>query len=251
MYRAGPGTLTSNESASPMKQGSVVVPSPCRTATISAPASVVLNGASVVRTPPSRAPVREVVVLDDPTDAIRRSRAPRGKEIAGQVDTPEYVIQSEEPQPSAVEALALYKDLSEVEQAFAGLKDVIDMRPVYHRTPERVQAHIFVAALAFLLHRAIEKKLKAARLDLSATEALTALKSVCVVDIDLGKAKPSVPSHAAHSAPPPWCVPSVSSILTRRRRPRQARPSCSEQITISDRAKSMACAGKRKKGNMG
>ena len=45
---------------------------------------------------------------------------------------------------------------------------------------------IFVAALAFLLHRAIEKKLKAARLDLSATEALTALKSVRVVDIDLG-----------------------------------------------------------------
>jgi hypothetical protein len=49
-----------------------------------------------------------------------------------------------------------------------------------------VEAHIYVAALAFLLHRAIEKKLKAARLDLSATEALTALKSVRVVDIDLG-----------------------------------------------------------------
>ena len=60
------------------------------------------------------------------------------------------------------------------------------MRPVYHRTPYRTQAHIFVAALAFLLHRAIEKKLKAARLDLSATEALTALKSVRVVDIALG-----------------------------------------------------------------
>ena len=40
-----------------------------------------------------------------------------------------YVIQSEEPQLSAVEAVALYKDLSEVERAFAGLKDVIDMRP--------------------------------------------------------------------------------------------------------------------------
>jgi hypothetical protein len=34
-------------------------------------------------------------------------------------------------------------------------KDVLDMRPIYHRTD------IFVAALAFLLHRAIEKKLKA------------------------------------------------------------------------------------------
>ena len=82
--------------------------------------------------------------------------------------------------------MRLYKDLTEVERAFANLKDVIDMRPIYHRTDVRVEAHIFVAALAFLLHRAIEKKLKAARLDLSATEALSALKSVRIVDVDLG-----------------------------------------------------------------
>jgi transposase len=97
-----------------------------------------------------------------------------------------YVIQTEEPNLSAHDAVRLYKDLTEVERAFANLKDVIDMRPIYHRTDARVEAHIFVAALAFLLHRAIEKKLKAARLDLSATEALSALKSVRVVDIDLG-----------------------------------------------------------------
>jgi transposase len=84
-----------------------------------------------------------------------------------------YVIQSEEPDLSAFDAMRLYKDLTEVERVFANLKDVIDLRPIYHRTDARVEAHIFVAALAFLLHRAIEKKLKAARLDLSATEALT------------------------------------------------------------------------------
>ena len=97
-----------------------------------------------------------------------------------------YVIQTEEPNLSAVDAVRLYKELSEVERCFANLKDVIDLRPVYHQTEDRVEAHIFVAALAFLIHRAIEKKLKAARLDLSATEALTILKSIRVVDIDLG-----------------------------------------------------------------
>jgi hypothetical protein len=97
-----------------------------------------------------------------------------------------YVIQTEEPDLSATDAVRLYKELSDVERAFANLKDVIDMRPIYHRTDHRVEAHIFVAALAFLLHRAIEKKLKAAGLDLSATAALNALKSVRVVDIDLG-----------------------------------------------------------------
>ncbi len=87
-----------------------------------------------------------------------------------------YVIQTEEPNLSAVEAVQLYKELCEVERAFANLKDFIELRPIYHRKDDRVQAHIFVAALAFLLHRTMEKKLKAAALDLSATDALTALK---------------------------------------------------------------------------
>jgi transposase len=103
-----------------------------------------------------------------------------------QVYEGKYVIQTEEPNLSAVDAVRLYKELSEVERAFANLKDVLDMRPIYHQTDNRVDAHIYVAALAFLLHRAIEKKLKAAGLDLSATEALNVLKSIRVVDIDLG-----------------------------------------------------------------
>jgi hypothetical protein len=49
-----------------------------------------------------------------------------------------------------------------------------------------VEAHIFVAALAFLLHRATEKKLKAAGLDLSSTEALQLLRTIRVVDFVLG-----------------------------------------------------------------
>ena len=65
------------------------------------------------------------------------------------------------------EAVQVYKELSEVERAFRQLKDVIEMRPIYHQTDRRVQAHLFVAALAFLVDRALEKKLKSAGLDLS------------------------------------------------------------------------------------
>lgn len=97
---------------------------------------------------------------------------------------------------------ALYKGLSEVERAFANLKDVIEMRPIYHQTDQRVAAHIFVAALAFLLHRALEKKLKAAGLDLSATEALQGLRTVRVVDLRLGdgRTKRSVTRGTARAA---------------------------------------------------
>lgn len=97
-----------------------------------------------------------------------------------------YLIQTEEKDLPPVEAVTLYKELSEVERAFSNLKDVIDMRPIYHQTDHRVEAHIFVAALAFLLHRAMEKKLKAAGVDLSATEALQVLRTVRVVDLRVG-----------------------------------------------------------------
>lgn len=107
---------------------------------------------------------------------LKREQAYEGK----------YVIQTEEQDLPPVEAVRIYKELSEVERAFSSLKDVIEMRPIYHQTDERVEAHLFIAGLAFLLHRALEKKLKAAGLDLSATQALQALRSVRVVDLQVG-----------------------------------------------------------------
>jgi transposase len=97
-----------------------------------------------------------------------------------------YLIQTEEKGLTPVEAVRAYKELSEVEQAFRQLKDVIGMRPIYHREGQRVRGHIFVAALAFLLQRALEKKLKAAAVGLSAETALEALRTVLVVDITAG-----------------------------------------------------------------
>jgi transposase len=97
-----------------------------------------------------------------------------------------YLIQTEEPNLSGPQAVEIYKELSEVERAFAELKDVIEMRPIYHQKASRVQAHIFVASLAFLLDRALEKKLKSAGLDLSSKQAWQILKTVRVVEIELG-----------------------------------------------------------------
>lgn len=97
-----------------------------------------------------------------------------------------YLIQTEEPNLSAIEAVAIYKELSEVERAFSGLKDVIEMRPIYHQKAHRTEAHVFVASLAFLLDRALEKKLKSAGVDISSKEAWQILKTIRVVDIDFG-----------------------------------------------------------------
>jgi transposase len=106
---------------------------------------------------------------------------PREKTCEGK-----YVIQTEEKDLSAVEAVTAYKQLNEVERGFAHLKGLIEMRPVYHQKDERVRAHVFVAALALLLDRALEKRLRAAHSQLSSPAAWQALETVRCVQVQVG-----------------------------------------------------------------
>jgi len=98
---------------------------------------------------------------------------PREKKYEGR-----YLIQTDQTTMTPVEAVAHYKDLSEVERGFRSLKDPLGMRPIWHHTARRVKAHIFVAALAFLIERMLERALKDAGLSLSAQSALQALQTI-------------------------------------------------------------------------
>ncbi len=89
-----------------------------------------------------------------------------------------YLIQTEEKDLSPVEAVMHYKELSEVERGFRHLKDPLGIRPFFHKTEPRMKAHIFIAALAFLFDRFIERRLKDAKVNLSSTEALQAVETI-------------------------------------------------------------------------
>ena len=63
-----------------------------------------------------------------------------------------YVIRTDVPaeQMSAEQTVRNYKSLSVVERAFRSIKTVdLKVRPIYHRKPERVRAHVFVCMLAY------------------------------------------------------------------------------------------------------
>lgn len=112
-----------------------------------------------------------------------------------------YVIQTEEQNLTAVEAVMAYKDLNEVERGFAHLKGLLEVRPVHHRKEHRVRAHVFVAALALLLDRALEKKLRAAHSELSSPAAWRALETVRCVEVTVGsKTKLCVTRGSRHAA---------------------------------------------------
>jgi hypothetical protein len=54
-----------------------------------------------------------------------------------------------------------YMQLVFVEEAFRTLKGDLGLRPIYHHKPERIEAHLFVAFLAYCLSITLRQRLKA------------------------------------------------------------------------------------------
>ena len=74
-----------------------------------------------------------------------------------------YVIRSDLPKElmAATELVLTYKSLSLVEQAFRNLKTVsLEMRPVYHKTDDRIRSHVFICVLAYYLQWHLTQRLK-------------------------------------------------------------------------------------------
>jgi len=53
-----------------------------------------------------------------------------------------------------------YIQLVEIEAAFKTLKDDLQLRPIYHQCEPRIEAHIFVAFMAYCLHVTLRARLK-------------------------------------------------------------------------------------------
>jgi IS4 transposase len=67
-----------------------------------------------------------------------------------------YLLRTSDPKLSAEDIALGYKQLLEVERGWRDLKQVIDLRPVYHRKEERIRAHVILCWLALLLIRTAE-----------------------------------------------------------------------------------------------
>jgi IS4 transposase len=67
-----------------------------------------------------------------------------------------YLLRTSDPKLSAEDIALGYKQLLEVERGWRDLKQVIDLRPVYHRKEERIRAHVVLCWLALLLIRIAE-----------------------------------------------------------------------------------------------
>ncbi len=67
-----------------------------------------------------------------------------------------YLLRSSDPSLSAEDIALGYKQLLEVERGWRDMKQVLDLRPAYHRREDRIRAHVVLCWLALLLVRLIE-----------------------------------------------------------------------------------------------
>jgi len=76
-----------------------------------------------------------------------------------------------------------YMQLVFVEEAFRTLKGDLGLRPIYHHKPERIEAHLFVAFLAYCLSITLRQRLKALAGGLMPRVVFEKLATLQLVDV--------------------------------------------------------------------
>jgi transposase len=87
-----------------------------------------------------------------------RLKIDRSRVRAEQYLDGKYLLSTSDDSLSAEDVALGYKQLLEVERAFRTLKTTLDLRPLYHRKDERIEAHVFLCFLALLLVRIAERQ---------------------------------------------------------------------------------------------
>ena len=78
---------------------------------------------------------------------------------------------------------SFYIQLTEVEQAFKELKHDLAVRPIYHSSERRIEAHIFVAFLAYCLQVSLKAQLRNLAHGITPGEVIAKFKTMQMVDV--------------------------------------------------------------------
>jgi transposase len=95
-----------------------------------------------------------------------------------------YLLRSNITSKASAETLwTFYIQLTEVEAAFKTLKDDLALRPIHHQLLGRVEAHIFVAFLAYCLHVTLHRRLRDLAPGLTPRAVLEKFATIQMLDV--------------------------------------------------------------------
>ena len=96
-----------------------------------------------------------------------------------------YLLRSNLCEPDPEKLWQLYIQLTQVEEAFKNLKGDLALRPIYHQKEARIEAHIFVAFLAYCLHVTLHRRLKDLAPGLTPRSVLEKFSAIQMIDVHL------------------------------------------------------------------
>jgi transposase len=94
-----------------------------------------------------------------------------------------YLLRSNLPAADPAKLWAMYLLLVEIEAAFRSLKTDLRVRPIHHQLERRIEAHIFVAFLAYCLQVTLRAKLRPLAPGLTPRAVLEKLACIQMLDV--------------------------------------------------------------------
>ena len=108
-------------------------------------------------------------------DKLRQTRRREGR----------YLLRTNLCDREPAELWRHYILLTEIEQAFKELKGDLAIRPIYHQLDHRIEAHIFVAFVAYCLMVTLKHRLRALAPGLTPRAVLEKLSAIQMIDVHL------------------------------------------------------------------
>jgi len=96
-----------------------------------------------------------------------------------------YLLRTNLTETDPVKLWQYYLQLVQVEEAFRTLKSDLAIRPIFHQDGERIEAHVFIAFLAYCLYVTLGRQLKALAPGLTARSALEKFAALQMVDVHI------------------------------------------------------------------
>ena len=96
-----------------------------------------------------------------------------------------YLLRTNLTEEDPAKLWQYYIQLTQVEEAFKNLKGDLGLRPIYHQREDRVEAHIFVAFLAYCLHATLRRWLSDLAPGLTPRSVLEKFAAVQMIDVHL------------------------------------------------------------------
>ena len=108
-------------------------------------------------------------------DKLRQARRREGR----------YLLRTNLTESDPAQLWSYYLQLVAIEEAFKNLKGDLAIRPIFHQDEPRVEAHIFIAFLAYCLHVTLRRRLHALAPGLTPRSVLEKFGAIQMIDVHI------------------------------------------------------------------